>query len=140
MEDTRPPTSAIVAPARQQEQPINLIPVHHQHHQQQQQHHYNKRGYHRGNYHGSHHQSHQQQIHHQSRRNEPIIISDGEGSDPIEIMDDNYDPGLPGYYYGGYGTCHRCGKLHIGTGLKYQDCASWICGLKGDSMIYLFIG
>lgn len=44
---------------------------------------------------------------------EPIVVSDGEGDPidhPIEVMDDDYDPGVPGHYFGGYGTCHRCGR------------------------------
>ena len=103
------------------------IPVHHQQHQyvdhnrnqdhrnqdHRNQHHNNR------NYHHSPIRAHQ---HHSSRRNEPIVISDGEGSDPIEAMDDNYDPGLPGYYYGGYGTCHRCGEfgfIHLFLGVNF---------------------
>ena len=48
--------------------------------------------------------------HHSTRRSAPIIISDSDGSDPVDLADE-YDPGLPGYYYGGHGTCHRCGKF-----------------------------
>lgn len=40
------------------------------------------------------------------------MVSDGEG-DPIEVMDDDYDPGVPGHYFGGYGTCHRCGEFCV---------------------------
>ncbi|XP_072032643.1 E3 ubiquitin-protein ligase rnf8-B-like isoform X1 [Amphiura filiformis] len=118
-ENSRPPTSAIIFP-RQQEPPIP-IPVYHQQQQQQhqQQHHQQQQHHNRGYHHGHRGQPHQQ-MHHQNRRNDPIVISDGEGTDPIEVIDDNYDPGMPGYYYGGYGTCHRCGRRgHWSRGCPY---------------------
>lgn len=64
---------------------------------------------------------------HPSTTNAAVVISDGadddddDGDEEVEFIDsddefrdsddsDNYEEGLPGAYYGGYGSCYICGE------------------------------